>query len=527
VKIKKPIVAIALALALFASSAARADVVSDMKAQLETLQRQVDALKAQLEQVTGQVQQQKQAQEKQEKKNAQFLERKAGSGLTFLTPGGGDVTLYGYLDVSVDTATKGLQSSYDPGGSPVGRMGWMPDISTNASYLGVRGRHPLGDKLDFVWQLEGQVDISAQAGVAATNSNNSNVVKGALTVRDSFVGFAGPEWGTVAIGKVEPPYKKYFDRFNPFANTWGDYRVVMGNTGGDNRVEFGSRLDHAIWYNSPNWNGFAFSALAAPGQNRAYDSSLISVGESDCAGGNAPGSGALPPACNDGAFGNAFSVAASYQWQQLYLVAAYEQHNNVNRTSDTIGLPTTQPQDVQGDPNDVAQENAWRLGAQYIFPTKTTVGFVYERFRRNVPQYLQYQNERQRSGTWLMLSQVLTEKDVVSLGWAHAGSTPGDPGQHNTPTQANPDNQANMYTALWKHAIDPSVSVYANYAITVNHTDAHYDLGAGGRAVTADCHDASQLAAFDPTTGGVTGNGPHCFAGGRLQGVSVGVQYRF
>jgi len=25
----------------------------------------------------------------------------------------------------------------------------------------------------------------------------------------------------------------------------------MGNTGGDNRVEFGTRLDHSVWYESP------------------------------------------------------------------------------------------------------------------------------------------------------------------------------------------------------------------------------------------------------------------------------------
>lgn len=523
--IKRPI-AIALALAFAGSGIAHADEVSELKAQMEAMQKQMDALKARLEQVTTQVQQQQQAQQQQEKKNEQFLQRK-GDGLTFITPGGGDVTLYGFLDISFDTATKGLNPCYDQGGCPVGRMGWMPDISTNSSYIGVRGRHPFNDDLNFIWQLEAQIDISAQAGLGESNSSNSNVVKGALTVRDSWLGVAGKEWGAVKIGKEEPPYKKYFDRFNPFAGEWGDMRVVMGNTGGDNRVEFGTRLDHAIWYESPNWSGFSFSALYAPGQNRAYDNSLIAVGESDCAGGNAPGSGALPPACNDGSFGNAFSIAASYQWEKLYLVAAYELHNNVNRTSDTIGLPTTPPEDTQGDPNDVANEKAWRVGAQYVFPTKTTVGFFYEKFRRNVPDYLQYQNERQRSGTWLMVSQALTEKDIVSFGWAHAGSTPGDPGQHNTPTQANPDNVANMYTVNWKHAFDPATSIYFDYATTRNHTDAHYDLGAGGRAVTTDCHDASQLAAFDPTTGGVTGNGPHCFAGGKIQAFSVGVQYRF
>src|SRR5215831_5177955 len=109
--------AIAIALALASPSVAQADQVSDLKAQLEALQKQMDALKTQLEQVTTQVQaqkeQQQQAQQKQEAKNAQFLQMAPGSGLTFITPGGGDVSLYGNFDVSFDTTTKGLQSSYE------------------------------------------------------------------------------------------------------------------------------------------------------------------------------------------------------------------------------------------------------------------------------------------------------------------------------------------------------------------------------------------------------------------------------
>ena len=282
----------------------------------------------------------------------------------------------------------------------------------------------------------------------------------------------------------------------------------MGNTGGDNRVEFGYRAPHAIWYNSPNWSGFSFSAMYGPGQNRSSSgdplggNSNLASAEQDCAGGNIPGSGALTPACTDGSFGNLYSVNAEFTWESLYVFGAYEEHVNVNRISDTIGFPTTPPADTQGDPNDVANETAWKVGAQYTFATKTTLGGIYEKFKRNVPQYLEYQNERQRDGYWVVLSQALTEKDVISAGWAHAGSTPGDVGTHNTPGGANPDNQANMYTIAWKHLLDRATTVYADYAMTKNHPDAHYDLGAGGHANTTDCHDATQEAAFDPTTGG-------------------------
>jgi predicted porin len=538
----KRLLAIVVALIFAGANVARADdPASAIKAQVEALQRQLDALKSQLEQVQGQVQVQKEQQERDKaayaKDKEAFVQTKPGLATTFLTGGGGEVTLYGFLDVSFDYTTKGLQSSYEQGGSPVGNMGWMPAISTQLSYLGIRGNHPIADDLNFIWQLEAGIDISATPGTRATNSNTSDAVNGGLFSRNSFVGFSGKDWGSVMLGKSETPYKVSSDRLNPFSGMIGDYRVIMGNTGGDNRVEFGYRAPHAIWYNSPNWSGFSFSAMYSPGQNRSDSSdplganSNLASAEQDCAGGNIPGSGALPPSCNDGSFGNLYSVNAEFVWESLYLFGAYEEHVKVNRSSDTIGFPTTPPEDTQGDPNDVANETAWKLGGSYTFPTKTTVGGMYEKFKRNVPSYLEYQNERQRDGYWLFVTQALTDADVVSAGWAHAGSTPGDPGTHNTPGGPNPDNQSNMYTIAWKHLLDRNTTVYADWAMTANHTDAHYDLGAGGHANTTDCHDASQEAAFDPTAnggaGGVSGGGPHCFAGGKLQGVSVGVQYRF
>ncbi len=510
----KPL-ALAIAVALAAPCIAQADEVSDLKAQVEALQRQMDALKSKIDQVSTQAQTQ---QAEQAKKNEQFLATKPGSGLTFVTRGGGDVSLYGNLDVSFDYTTKGLASSYDQGGSPVGQMGWEPAISTNNSYLGVRGRHPLKDDLDFVWQLEAGIDVSATPGTKNTTSNNSDAVNGALFSRNSFIGFAGRDWGAVKIGKNETPYKTSTDPLNPFSGMIGDYRVIMGNTGGDNRVEFGARASHAIWYESPGWSGVSFNAMFSPGQNRDDTSSIIASGEPDCTGGNIPGSGALPPTCNDGSYGNLYSVSLLYRGGPLYLATAYEMHKNVNRTSD---LPVY-------DPNDIANESAFKVAAQYAFVTKTVVGFEWEKTKRDLPSYLQPQNERTRNNaTWLAITQAVTDNDNVSFGWAHAGSTPGDPGQHNTPGGANPDNAANMYTLAWKHAIDSALTVYANYATTLNHVDAHYDLGAGGHGVTTDCHDSTPEAAFDPTTGTVSNSGPHCFAGGHLQGFIVGAQYRF
>ncbi|RXZ38676.1 porin [Oxalobacteraceae bacterium CAVE-383] len=505
-----------------ASGGAAAQSASqDMKQQIDALQKQVEALRSDLVRIS----------EQQNATAAQaasasaavaaapahhdFLERKEGDGLTLLTRGG-EVTLYGNVDLSVDDTTKGISNKVAPDGSrPAGNNGYLPAVSSNNSYVGLRGFQALGGfPAKFVYQFETQIDVSATSGTGATNSNTSNAVKGGLTSRNTFVGLANPTYGAFKVGKTDAPYKTSTASMNPFSGMLGDYAVIMGNTGGDNRVEFGTRLDHAIWYESPSFHGVSVNALVSPGQNRADDNSNIASGESDCSGGNMPGSGGTPAACNDGSYGTAYSTSVSYRSGPLLLTTAYELHKGVNRSSDLGAF----------DPNDIANESAAKIGAQYAFSSGTTVSAIYESMRRDVPQSLAFQNERQRTGTWLAVSQAIGQNDNVAFGWAHAGQAPGDPGQHNTTGGAGSPNSANMYTLAWKHQVDKQFSLYADYALTVNGASSHYDLGAGGRGVTTDCHDASNpdTSGFDPN-----GNGPHCWAGGRLQGASVGMKYTF
>lgn len=442
----------------------------------------------------------------------------------------GNMEFYGNLDLSVDYATKGLDKAYvTPGGqivAPRGRMGWQPDVSSNLSYIGVRGKQPFGSDtgLAFVYQFETQLDISATSGTSNSNSAQDSTVKGALTSRNSFIGVSSPAWGSLKIGKTDAPYKTSTARMNPFSGTWGDYGVIMGNTGGDNRVEFGTRLDHAIWYESPNFHGWTLNALVSPGQNRGFENSVQAAGESNCTGGNVPGSGGNPVACNDGSYGSAYSVSLAYTHGPLYVTTAYELHVGVNRSSDVTNTPAALASPDGTDPNDFGNEWAWKIGAQYTFPTATTVSGIYEVLRRNIPAYLQTQNERSRNGFWIAVTQEITPKDSVSVGWGHANRTPGDPGQHNTSPAdpnaigiPNPSNGANLLTAMYRHAIDKHTTVYADYGVVFNQKLAHYALGAGGRSVTTDCHDGSSISS----------GAPFCYAGGREMGFSVGLNYKF
>jgi len=489
---------------------------------------------------------------------------------------------YGTLDVSLDEATKGMDGMIayhiengglgpgldftNPKGPPAGKVGWEPQLSTNKSVLGYRGSYPIADTdFDFVYQLEASVALTAASGLKTSYVQQSNNVSGAIGSGDSFIGVSSKDVGRLRFGTFYGPYKRSTDRLNPFSGMLGDYAVVMGNTGGDNRVEFGTRLEHSIEYDSPKLGDmFNFNVLYSPGQNRTFDNVIQSAGSPDCSGGNMPGSGNLLLQCDDGGFGDAFSADIEFELSGFYATVAYELHKDVNRNSDGIGSnnpvyaalnvaagvdPVTgacnDPTGVLdcatfanlvaefpgwaniagGTPpylNDVGDEKAFKVGAQYRFPFGFTVGAIWEHMTRDVPANLQFQNERERNGSWLVLSQDLGSKDNLSAGWAHAGKTPGDPGgQHNYNPLAEADT-ADMYTIAWKHRFDKALYWYADWALTVNHGNAHYDLGAGGRGLTTDCHDGTNTVITDGTSAG-----PTTWGGCRPQGFSTGIDYRF
>jgi len=384
-----------------------------------------------------------------------------------------------------------------------------------------------------VWQAQANFAATVNSGTKLTNSNQSNTVSGTIGSGTSYIGFASKDWGYTKVGKTFGPYQLSTKALNPFGGKLGNMNVIMGNSGGDNRVEFGSPLEHSIWYGSPNYNGFSYAALFAPGMNRAVDSSAIPSGSSDCAGGNIPGSGgSVSPNgtfdCNDGSFSNVFSASVVYDNKQdWYLTAAYESHQNVNRSGD-IASGTLGYTDAQLTAMDTANESAAKVGAMYKFKsTGTSIGGIIESMKRDVPAVLSYQNERQRHGTWLVIEQKLPNANQLSFGWAHAAAAVGDPGAHNDGNIAgapgqSPDNSANMFTIALKHQVDPNLSFYADIAETVNSAAAHYDLGAG-HGVTTDCHDSGGPI---QANGGITG-GANCWAGTRLVGISIGTDYKF
>ncbi|MDB6086823.1 MAG: outer rane insertion C-terminal signal domain protein [Gammaproteobacteria bacterium] len=481
---------------------------------------------------------------------------------------------YGTLDVSFDDATKGIRGltayaypgsgtapyvSAGPKGTQiVGSVGWLGDLSTNKSVLGYRGSHKIaGSNVEFIYQIETQPAITSAPGTSTSWTAQSNVTKAGIGYGDTFVGLSNTTYGKLKIGTTYSPYKKSTDRMNPFSGMLGDYAVVMGNSGGDNRVEFGTRLDHSIWFESPKYfNMVSFDLLVSPGANRTYDNLIQSAGSPDCSGGNMPGSGNLPLGCDDGGFGTAYSADLKFETGGFYSTVAWELHHHVNRNSDGIGANAPGYGNLAGLGNgvsplldwntynlyaaeyptvitagngfsppylaDIGDEWAIKAGLQYTFDFGLSVSGIYEWMKRDLPPALEFQNERTRMGTWFAATYDLTAKDNLSIGWAHAGATPGDPGGQHNYNPNNTQNQANMYTIALKHRFDKNFYVYIDAADTVNNGNAHYDIGAGGRGVTTDCHDGTNTVFNDYSSAG-----PTTWGGCHPIGVSVGMNYKF
>ena len=489
---------------------------------------------------------------------------------------------FGTLDVSIDETTKGMKDlvafpySLAPGvisptgpfvvtggpkSPPFGRVGWLAAMSSNGSNVGYRGQQKIGKSdVDFIYQVSTSLNMAAAPGLQNTWTKSSNTVQGAIGLGDTYLGLQGKEWGKLKFGELLMPYRTTTDRLNPFAGQLGDYGVVMGNTGGDNRVEFGTRMDHVVMYNSPTWQGFSFDAAYAFGQNPDPNNNITPLGSPDCTGSNSPGSGNLFLNCDDGGFNNAFSADLKFDMGGLFLTAAYELHSKVNRSSDGVGsnnpyyaylfglgpnnalsaqlLDWADYQAFQaefpeaaafGSPEynvgvDVADEWAMKIGGQYRFDFGLTVSYFWEEMHRSVPDVMQFQNERQRTGDWLALDWVLNGgNDRIAVGWAHAGASVGDPGgQHNFNPTTLGSNQANMYTLAWWHKLDKQLTYYLDVADTVNAGNAHYDIGAGTHGIKTDCHDATHAMFTDFSSAG-----PTTWGGCHEIGVSTGVNYKF
>ena len=558
--------ALAALLVVLSYSSSVAAQSADQDARMRALQQQVEELNKEMKALKEESSKTTKTVSTVDKAWNTFIKGFFGTldvSIDYTTKGMNDMVAYGYASTGVNGGPPYVNTGPKGQATPYGRVSWMAMMSSNGSNIGYRGTHKIASSnVDFIYQVSTSIDMAAAPGLRDTWTKSSNTVEGALGLGDTYIGLREKEWGTLKFGTMYTPYKTSTDRLNPFAGMLGNYSVMMGNTGGDNRIEFGSRMDHVITYNSPSWSGFSFDASYSFGQNPDPYNNILPLGSSDCAGSNSPGSGNLPLNCDDGGFNYSFGGDLKFETGGLYLVAAYELHSQVNRSSDGIGannpyygalpgvgdlctLPNPSPlldcgyfqayaaefpqaaalaSPPYNPAYDTADEWALKFGGQYRFEFGLTVSYLWEGMHRNLVDAMEFQNERTRNTQWLALEYDFNGgADRIAAGWDHAGATPGDPGgQHNFYPGGIGNNQANMYTFAYWHKFDKQLTWYFDFADTMNDGNSHFDIGAGSHGIKTDCHDATHTPFIDYTSGG-----PTTWGGCHEIGVSTGLNFKF
>src|SRR6266702_5454469 len=428
------------------------------------------------------------------------------------------VTLYGHVDLSGDVFNPGV---YDQGT----KLG----VSSNLTYFGIRARHNLEPYGMPGWAAVAQFESLVEVAAVPTE-------RAAFGTRDSFLGMESP-WGTIKAGKADTPYKKATAKFDPFSATLGDYNSIMGNTGGDLRAEFDWRAPHAVWDETPVWNGLQATVMVSPGQNTAKDNSNFALGDFNCPGTSPRGSGSgfpltsAPEGCTDGSYGNLYSASLTYNQGPFTAVAAYELHEGTNRVGDEAVTPLSNGGVLVVPPGAVGIANEWaaKVGAGYKFNDgigSLQLYAIYERMRRE--NTVAMFDERSRDGYFVSATQTIGKLDI-SASWAHANASPGSPGtgvNNNYPIAGVPvsapagaadfalnsvDSSADQYALGVKYHLSPFVSWYLVGSYLRNGPGAHYCLGVSGHGYGVCGRDANN----------------NVVAGNKAEAVTTGMTFDF
>lgn len=186
-----------------------------------------------------------------------------------------DVTLYGQLDVSIDSVD-------------VDGFGDDVNMESNYSAIGVKGSEDLGNGLKAIFMVEYQTDLTEGGGA------------GGVSGRDRWIGLDGA-FGKMRFGAMSTTYKASGAMIDPLWRTAFDSRdsfMISGLHGGNGGNGEG-RTSNAIAYDTPDFNGLSASATYS------FDD--------DCGVGAAPG-------CVDD---DTYSLGARYNNGPLLVFADY------------------------------------------------------------------------------------------------------------------------------------------------------------------------------------------------------------
>ena len=132
-----------------------------------------------------------------------------------------DVDIYGKANLSVQSSDEG--------------EGSFTEVKSNASRIGLKGTHDLGDGLTVIYKAEFQVDLDGDSDKGDS-----------ITDRNQYVGLAG-SFGEVLLGKNDTMLKQSQGKVDLFSDLNGDIKNLWK---GENRMA------DTVSYKTPTYNHF-------------------------------------------------------------------------------------------------------------------------------------------------------------------------------------------------------------------------------------------------------------------------------
>jgi predicted porin len=417
---------VALAVAIGAigmPSAGLAASNEELLKKIEDLQREMDALKAQVK---------TQAAKTDEAAKAAQAASTAATGKGPSWPAGFEFSIYGVGHISADHIDIDVPAV-------IGTDTSSGYVHSNSSRLGFRGSYDFGGILGgtaAIFQYEWGVELtgrgSGDGNGGCSDGGGDNSCGGQLftRTRDAFVGLKG-NWGQVVFGRLGGLNQWVYD-YNLFADQVGDLGNIWGGTG------LPGRVDHVIQYATPNFGGFTGALTYTPDQGTNDTDAWVAKVDFGMSGFKV--GGAYASFGQDAPLGIPLSdwkvgaITASYSNSVFSVGGGWQDESNVaglsiaDRTSYTIGasintgtfgafkIQYAWADDI--DPVPDSGGDQWAVGYDYNLFKNTTIYIAYAKTNNDTfaPLYTSYNYGHGDQGVPAMAFGVGTNPSALSVG---------------------------------------------------------------------------------------------------------------
>ncbi len=342
-----------------------------------------------------------------------------------------NVTISGQMRVGVDHVSAGGATA--AGASPISRM----RVIDNNSNIKFAGTETLGGGLTAWWQVESAIGTSDNVGTSGAQTSGIGN-SATIGTRNTAVGIKGA-WGNIYVGKWDMHYHTGFGvdgagAVGGLAMSANSLNMLMNQ--GTAATNAGGRLNNAIMYDTPTWNGF----------NVRFGYSTSAANEILT---NAPGAGGvsrresnwwLNPQYNNG------------PWSAFY---SYFARNNIGNTATGApGVHTAAP-----------DARFHRAGLAYTFAMGLKIGAIWDRNSYDADTLATTPTNKRTA--WAIPVQYNMGPHTFNFTYARAGDS------SNTPMM---DTSAKMYMLGYTYALSKRTMLGVNWTKINNAAAGTYDV---------------------------------------------------